>query len=208
MRLPALLLACLTAGCLVVPIPRDRSSLGENDRPAGPVALLPLTAESISLSYQSSNARSAWLYEPKDLAEDCNDVLNTLAKRRDGTLFGPDDLGSEGTADERARGVGATRVVRLRAVVDVDGGGGGAWPFAPVALAWWRGTVTVRAELYDLTTDRVLATADHTAEFWGGIGNPLVVAGAAVWKTFARAADQATRAALADLRVQTEAATP
>ena len=159
----------------------------------------------------------------KELAHHLNEILNTLAARSDDRLLGPaelesrlkdgavwekvsvylDDPGDIGEA-WKTQGLstllgqcGVERFVRVTALVETA-------PASPSPQGVdWHGSIIVRAELFALSAPGTRAVGSGEAEFWGnagifgGYGAALPFA---FGKTVGRAADQALRAALSDLR--------
>jgi hypothetical protein len=161
----------------------------------------------------------------KELAQSLNEILNALAARSDDRLLGPaelesrlkdaavgekvpvylDDPGDIGEA-WKTQGLstllgqcGVERLVRITALVETA-------PASRSRLSQgvdWHGSIAVRAELFTLSAPGTRAVGSGEAEFWGnagifgGYGAALPFA---FGKTVGRAADQALRAALSDLR--------
>jgi len=131
-------------------------------------------------------------------------------------------LSGNPTSDEQTRAtllsmaqrLGSVRAVYVRRVIVQDKtyfeGGGGGWGLPAPVILWdlWKGTVTVTAEEIDLTTARVVRSKTHVGSYWGYVGNPVLYAGAAVFKTQGHGLDEAIRAALTQLFKQDNVRAP
>ncbi len=210
MRASALLLALLLGGCLV---PRKHSGLAKSSQPTAPVALLPVAAPNASADSHPSREKLLRLG---------NEVLDTLAKRKDGRLIGPSKvlslLGSNGvpaglgwgvetndaaakvkTSDEArelARRLGVRQVVRcsLNASRNPEFGMDGSGIGLDTTLA-----VVAKMELVDLDplTLRRTSTASSEGEQMKGLF--MFMLPIYYGTTWGRAVDHAERAALTRL---------
>lgn len=214
----------LLPGCLVVPIPRSLAPLAEKDRPAEPVALLPVDPMYLEVHESGLHPNN---YLPKAEAQNLNTIGDTLARGKANLLIGPsrvkklaqpcldlDELLSlpaaeqSAAAETLARQLGVSRVVRLRPVLNAETLGvviGPPSPGMPVPFPMigfgrkWHGQVSITAELWDLCPLRMVRQSQAEAEFWGSHSYMLLLCGHVIWKTSNRAADEALRHALAEL---------